>query len=180
LFSDHHVALICNFFAYQEHLQRRPWTSGPPCFSSFMAMSLKRLWIMSLLNSSTAIANVKLTSIAIRLKLRNSAQQRRCQMPFPGLTILYLSLGGWSHRPALPRFILEWICTTSATPPLVRRSTSGIVKLTFVCHPPRQSCFYIPHSGYISPEALEAMATCLSMLTRLESSAHFRILSVFS
>ena len=84
------------------------------------------------------------------------------QMPFPELVALYLSYG-----PALPDSFLggsaprlRYFCLNNIPFPGLPNlllSTTHLVKLTL---------HNISHSGYISPEA---MATCLSMSTSLET-----------
>jgi F-box-like len=88
------------------------------------------------------------------------------QVPFPELDSLYLSYGGVSFTPVLPdsflggsaphlRFLaLTWISFPGL--PKLLLSATHLVHLWLV---------NLPHSGYISPEA---MATYLSMLTSLE------------
>ena len=98
------------------------------------------------------------------------------QVPFPKLTVLCLSLGdstsnlwtyrGLSYSPVLPDSFLGGsipclrFLTLTFIPflrlPKVLLSATHLVKLWLLT---------IPHSGYISPEA---MITCLSMLTSLE------------
>ncbi len=89
------------------------------------------------------------------------------QVPFPELTFLRLSLGGLTYGPVLPDSFLggsaprlRFLALTSIPfpgLPKILLSTTHLVKLWLVD---------IPHSGYISPEAI---VTCLSMLSSLES-----------
>ena len=89
------------------------------------------------------------------------------QVPFPELAVLSLSFGGLSYVPVLPDSFLggsapclQYLSLTSIPFPGLQYlllSAAHLVHLWLV---------NIPHSGYISPEA---MATCLSMLTSLES-----------
>jgi hypothetical protein len=98
------------------------------------------------------------------------------QVPFPNLAVLCLSLGDkasklWSYRDLSYRPVLPDSFLGGSVPrlrflaltfipfpglPKVLLSATHLVKLWLLA---------IPHSGYISPEA---MATCLSMLTSLE------------
>ena len=60
------------------------------------------------------------------------------QEPFPELTRLIL----WPDQKSmavLPRFVFGRICSSSATPQLLRHSISGITETAFVCHSPRRS-----------------------------------------
>jgi len=89
------------------------------------------------------------------------------QVPFPELAVLYLSFGLWSDVPILPdsflggsaprlRFLaLDFI----PFPGLPNLLLSAVHLVNLYLHD-------IPQSGYISPEA---MATCLPMLTSLET-----------
>ena len=89
------------------------------------------------------------------------------QVPFPELVLLYLSCGGLSYVPVLPDLFsggstprLRYLALNSIPFP-------GLPKLLLsATHLVNLSLCNIPHSGYISPES---MATCLSMLTSLES-----------
>ncbi len=69
------------------------------------------------------------------------------------------------------RLVPGWICPpTSATLQIVWHSISGIPTSAFVCYSPcRTSSLlsYIPHSGYISPEAMVALLSELSSLRTL-------------
>jgi hypothetical protein len=88
------------------------------------------------------------------------------KMPFPELAGLYLSFEDWGFGPVLPESFLGGSAPRlryfylDAFPfprlPKLLLSATHLVNL-YLRH--------IPHSGYISPEA---MATCLSMLTSLE------------
>jgi hypothetical protein len=87
------------------------------------------------------------------------------QVPFPELAVLYLR--GSSYGPVLPDSFLggsaprvQFLCLHDIPFPGFPKlllSTTHLVYLWLI---------NIPHSGYISPEA---MATCLSMLTNLQS-----------
>ena len=89
------------------------------------------------------------------------------QVPFPELANLFLSSNDSSYVPVLPDSFLGESAprlqhiTLSSVPfpglPKLLLSTTHLVTLWLL---------HIPHSGYISPEA---MATCLSMLTNLET-----------
>ena len=89
------------------------------------------------------------------------------QVPFPELAILCLTFGGLPYVPVLPdsfpigsapnlKFLALSFMPFPRIPKLLS-STTHLVVLWLV---------NIPHSGYISPEA---MATCLSMLTKLQT-----------
>jgi hypothetical protein len=89
------------------------------------------------------------------------------QLPFPELESLYLSNHDSSHVPIVPDSFLggsaprlQYLSLASIPFPGIPKlllSATRLVGLTL---------YNIPHSGYISPEA---MATCLSALTRLET-----------
>jgi hypothetical protein len=97
------------------------------------------------------------------------------QVPFPELTSLSLWSGD-GFRACSSRFVLGWICPTSANTqpagipfPAVRNlllSASDLVHLDL---------WHLPHSGYISPES---MVACLSSLNRLESLSWIPIASI--
>ena len=87
------------------------------------------------------------------------------QVPFPELTSLYLSTEGLSYLPVLPDSFLggsaprlRFLCLNAIPFPVSPKllwSATHLVHLWLL---------NIPHSGYISPEA---MVACLSMLTSL-------------
>ena len=88
------------------------------------------------------------------------------QVPFPELVVLYLR--GWEYVPvpALPDSFLgqsaprlRYLCLLAVPFP-------GLPKLLLSTHLVYLWLLGIPHSGYISPEA---MATCLSVLTSLKT-----------
>ena len=136
MFSYHRAALTFNFFAYLEDPQLIPWMSGQPCLSSLREMSSKRRWIMLLLNSSTAIAYVKSTSISQLGKLKNFGQQSRYHSPNSQACTCHFD--ACTTGQFFP--IHSW-CASSAIPRLGFRSIPSIVrvKTTFVRHSPRQS-----------------------------------------
>ena len=88
------------------------------------------------------------------------------EVPFPELAVLHLSFAHFSYGPVLTDSFLggsapclRYLALTSVPFPGLPKlllSSTHIVRLWLV---------NIPHSGYISPEA---MVTCLSMLTSLE------------
>jgi len=91
------------------------------------------------------------------------------QVPFPELAGLYLSFRGVSYVPDLPDSFLSGrgsaprlrkIALVAVPLPEIPKLLLPATHLTFLC------LRRIPHSGYISPEA---MVTCLTMLTSLES-----------
>ena len=89
------------------------------------------------------------------------------QVPFPELAVLFLSFRGLSYRPVFPDSLLDGSAPRLQYLSLTSISFPGIPKLLLSAT--QLVCLWlqdIPHSGYISPEA---MATCLSMLTSLES-----------
>ena len=91
---------------------------------------------------------------------------RSMEVPFPELAVLYLSFADLSDRPVLPASFLggsaprlRYFCLDAVPFP-------GLPKLLLsATHLVRLWLLNIPHSGYISPEA---MVTCLSVLTSLE------------
>ena len=89
------------------------------------------------------------------------------QVPFPELASLRLSLRGFSHVPVLPDSFLggsaprlRYFALAAVPFPRLPNLLLSATHLVYLL------LRRIPHSGYISPEA---MATCLSMLTGLES-----------
>ena len=89
------------------------------------------------------------------------------QVPFPELALLYLSCAGLSHLPVLPDSFLGGSAPRLRSFFLHSIPFPGLPRLLLSAT--HLVCIWlrnIPHSGYISPEA---MATCLSMLTSLES-----------
>jgi hypothetical protein len=89
------------------------------------------------------------------------------EVPFPELAVLSMSFGGLSYVPVLPDSFLggsaprlrylALTCIPFPGLPKLLLSTTHLVNLWLV---------NIPHSGYISPEA---MVDCLSMLTSLKT-----------
>ena len=89
------------------------------------------------------------------------------QAPFPKLEVLSLSFGGLSYVPVLPDSFLGGSAPRLRYLALTSISFPGLSKLLLsATHLVNLWLVNIPHSGYISPKA---MATCLSMLTSLES-----------
>ena len=89
------------------------------------------------------------------------------KVPFPELAILHLSFRGLSHQPVFPDSLLGGSAPRLRYLSLTSVSFPGISNLLLSAT--HLVCLWlqnIPHSGYISPEA---MATCLSMLKSLES-----------
>ena len=88
------------------------------------------------------------------------------QVPFPGLTVLYLGHDVSSSVPVLPDSFLGGSAPRLRYLDLNSIPFPGIPRLLFsATHIVRLSLLNIPHSGYISPEA---MVTCLSALISLE------------
>ena len=88
------------------------------------------------------------------------------QVPFPELLHLYLSFPGMSFVPVLPNSFLggsaphlQSFALNYIPFPGLQRLLLSATQLTYLY------LINIPHSGYISPEA---MATCLTALTNLE------------
>ena len=89
------------------------------------------------------------------------------QVPFPELSVLCLSYGGLSYMPVLPDSFLGQSAPRLRYLTLTSIPFPGLPKLLLsATHLVNLWLINIPHSGYISPEA---MATCLSTLTRLIS-----------
>jgi hypothetical protein len=87
------------------------------------------------------------------------------QVPFPELAVL--NLRGMSYGPVLPDSILGGSAPRLRFLALTFIPFPGLPKLLlFTTHLVQLNLSGIPRSGYISPEA---MATCLSMLTSLET-----------
>ncbi|KAI0245595.1 hypothetical protein BJV78DRAFT_280252 [Lactifluus subvellereus] len=87
------------------------------------------------------------------------------QEPFPALTILQLDLSTDETALALPDMFLGGFASRLQSFFLRDIPLSGFQRLSFfTSDPSRLSLVGIPHTGYISPEA---MVTCLSSLTRL-------------
>ena len=99
----------------------------------------------------------------------NSQIEKLCaamQAPFPELVNLYLSSGNLAYRPDLPGSILGGSAPSLRHLVISSIPFSGLPKLlSFTTHLVYLYLVNIPHSGYISPDA---MATCLSMLTSLD------------
>jgi hypothetical protein len=90
------------------------------------------------------------------------------QVPFPELVGLYLSRhgGSLSHVPVLPDSFLGGSAPRLRYFYLFSIPFPGLPNLLLsATHLVNLHLYNIPHSGYISPEA---MATCLSLLTSLE------------
>jgi hypothetical protein len=88
------------------------------------------------------------------------------QVPFPELAVLYLSFGGLSYRPVFPDLFLGGSAPRLRHLALLGVPFAGLSNLLLsATHLVHLYLYDIPHSGYISPEA---MATCLSVLTSLE------------
>ena len=89
------------------------------------------------------------------------------QVPFPELVILNLSYGDLSHGPAIPDPFLGGSVQRLRYLSLRSVSFPGLPKLLLSgAHLVHLSLLHVPHSGYISPDA---MATCFPILTSLES-----------
>ena len=96
------------------------------------------------------------------------------RMPFPELITLRMSLSNWPNEPALPDSFLGGSVPRLRHLALVAIPFPGLPKLLLsATHLVYLGLYHIPHSGYISPEA---MVTCLSVLTSLEE-LHLRFQS---
>jgi hypothetical protein len=86
------------------------------------------------------------------------------QVPFPELAVLYLYVGS-SHGPVLPDSFLGGSAPRLRSLGLDSIPFPGLLNLLLsATNLVTLSLYDIPHSGYISPEA---MVTCLSLLTSL-------------
>ena len=110
-----------------------------------MDLALREDIIIAALKHNNCISDLELCVVASR-KWENVLAA--IQKPFPALTDLVLG------------YILGWICTASAVSPVESHSVSGVTGTVLYLQ-----LWNIPHSGFISPEA---MATRLSVLTRLK------------
>ncbi len=89
------------------------------------------------------------------------------QVSFPELSHLYLSFRGVSHVPVLPDSFLGGSAPRLRYLSLIAVPLPELPKLLWsAAHLTRLWLRGIPHSGYFSPEA---MVTCLTMLTSLET-----------
>jgi hypothetical protein len=107
----------------------------------------------------------------INLDCHTTSQNERfwtaMQVSFPEFAVLYLSYEDLSYVPALPDSFLCGSAPRLRFLALVAVPFPGLPNLLLsTTHLVNLYLHNIPHSGYISPEA---MATCLSMLTSLES-----------
>ena len=88
------------------------------------------------------------------------------QVPFPELTVLHLSFENLSYQRVLPDSFLGGFAPRLQFLALTYIPFPGLTKLLLsATHLVNLWLLNIPHSGYISPDA---MATCLSVLTNLE------------
>jgi hypothetical protein len=88
------------------------------------------------------------------------------QVPFPELAGLFLSYRDLSYRPVLPDSLLGGSAPRLQFLSLYSIPFPGLPNLLLsATHLNNLHLYDIPHSGYISPEA---MVTCLSLLTSLE------------
>jgi hypothetical protein len=128
--------------------------------------------------SKTSVNNViaalehsdRICKIDLMLKCQTTSQNEKLwkaiQVPFPELAILRLLFGAQSYVPVLPDSFLGGSAPRLRYLALVSISFPGLPKLLLsAIHLVHLRLHLIPHSGYISPEA---MATCLSILTNLE------------
>ena len=124
--------------------------------------------------ADNVIAELKLSDriYQIQLELNRYTTQieelwTAMQVPFPELAVLSLSFGDMSHGPALPDLFLGGSASRLRYLALSSISFPGLPKLLLSCaHLVYLCLLLIPLSGYFSPEA---MATCLPMLTSLET-----------
>ena len=148
----HPGAWICGFFAQTDDESRKCWIFGQHFPFTYMPTIPKHRHCQvsptSLTLSSSTIVCVQSPSTVFQIYLLK--EFAAVDVPFPALTELYPS-----------RFVLEWICPSSAITLVVGHSVSGITKTTFV----NLDLWDIPRSGYISPDA---MVTGLSTFTSLQ------------
>jgi hypothetical protein len=112
----------------------------------------------------------RICQIELNLTFDTSSQIEKLwtamQAPFPELAALYLSFRDVSFVPVLPDLFFGGSAPRLRHLALNSIPLSGVPKLLLsATHLVRLYLRHIPYSGYISPEA---MATCLSGLTRLE------------
>jgi hypothetical protein len=119
-------------------------------------------YIMAALEHNDRVCEIKLWNAKI------SEFMPAMQEPFPTLTILYLSLGdAFPKTQVIPNSFLGGSAPRLRELTLVEISFPGLPKLLpSATHLVQLRLSQIPHSGYISPEA---MVTCLSALTRLQT-----------
>jgi hypothetical protein len=121
--------------------------------------------VVAVLEHSDRICQIALDSCAT--SLRSEKVWKAMRVPFPGLAALYLSFDSWMYRPILPDSFLGGSAPRLQFLTLFTVSFPGLPKLLLsTTHLVHLHLHCIPPAGYISPEA---MATCLSMLTSLET-----------
>src|SRR5713101_7772703 len=173
---NHHIASGCDSFVHPKHLRGTPWTYGRLCLSSFATLLMgHQVWILvtSSLRSSTTIAchiNLYISSSSEWGHVPNSPAM---QKPFPELTDLWLEVNDDEPGPIVPDSFLGGTAPRLRLVILDNVPFPGLPKLLLsATHMVKLHLFFIPRSGYISPEV---MATSLSALTSLESLClHFR------
>jgi F-box-like len=125
----------------------------------------KRLWgnVIAELEHSDRICQISLYWHTSQIEKLLTAMQ----VPFPELAILYLSFESLYEPPVLPDSFLGGSAPRLRFLALNAIPFPGLPKLLLsATHLVELRLFNIPHSGYISPEA---MVTCLSILTCLET-----------
>ncbi|KAI0270303.1 hypothetical protein BGY98DRAFT_264291 [Russula aff. rugulosa BPL654] len=137
----------------------------PPCLSSFRDMFPKRRWIVSSLNSSTAIAFVKSVSAATQLrKLTNFGRQCRCHSRSSQICTFHLEAFPMCQFFPIHSWVdLPHAYDTSPWIPFHFRHYQN-----YFCLPRTSSILSLRYSSF-RVLFTEAMATCLFVLTSLES-----------
>ena len=112
----------------------------------------------------------RITQIQIDLNryiLRVEALWTAMQVPFPELSVVHLQFGDMAFGPVLPDSFLggsaprlRYLTLGSISFPGLPNLLLSATQLVYL------SLLRVPHSGYVSPEA---MANCLSVLTNLET-----------
>jgi hypothetical protein len=135
---------------------------GPPCLSKYCSFLLN--------------LGLRITSLPNRIRVVSLRRIRKAlkrlitiiQEPFPTLETLHLVIGDKKRRNAAgaSQYFFRWIRPTFMITPFRSHSISGLVPrlLSSSIDLVNLQLYRIPHSGYISPEAV---ATSVSALTRL-------------
>jgi hypothetical protein len=120
--------------------------------------------VIAELKHSDRICKIDLVGLTT---LQNEKLWTAMQVSFPELAVLRLLFGGESYGPALPDSFLGGSAPRLRYLALTSIPFPGLPKLRLsATHLVHLRLYDIPHSGYISPEA---MVTCLSMLTSLDT-----------
>jgi hypothetical protein len=167
LFLDHHVASNCDFVARPKHLCGTRLISGHPFPSSLTTSpTQQKIWTTSLQRSSAGIAWIE--SVSVRSMVpRSSLEKVLAAMQEPSSELTYLRLSSNEEpvpivpdsflgrsAPRLRYLVLDGIPVPGL--PKLLLSATNLVELQLS---------NIPHSGYISPDAV---VTALSALTSLQ------------